>query len=79
MVLEVQFMTPISDLSVISCAAPWCSFQEEKEEMIRQMNETGRRITLFSTAKAANSKEAEDKLQNYKVNMILFSKFRYVF
>uniref|UniRef100_A0A8C7FN26 Spectrin repeat containing nuclear envelope protein 1 n=1 Tax=Oncorhynchus kisutch TaxID=8019 RepID=A0A8C7FN26_ONCKI len=49
------------------CAAQWSSFQTEREELIGQMNETGSMMTAFPSAKAANSQEAEDKFQSYKV------------
>ncbi|XP_042156778.1 nesprin-1 isoform X2 [Oncorhynchus tshawytscha] len=54
-----------------SCAAQWSSFQTEREELIGQMNETGSMMTAFPSAKAANSQEAEDKLQSYKSLVIL--------
>uniref|UniRef100_A0A8K9XYB1 Spectrin repeat containing nuclear envelope protein 1 n=1 Tax=Oncorhynchus mykiss TaxID=8022 RepID=A0A8K9XYB1_ONCMY len=54
----------------VICAAQWSSFQTEREELIGQMNETGSMMTAFPSAKAANSQEAEDKLQSYKFSMI---------
>lgn len=41
--------------------------------LIGQMNDAESKMTMFSTAQAANSQEAEDKLQRYKVGAYLFS------
>lgn len=45
----------------------WKSFQDETDEVIRQMNEVEKRMTEFTTAKANSEQEAEDKLCLYQV------------
>ncbi|XP_048062412.1 nesprin-1 isoform X1 [Megalobrama amblycephala] len=44
----------------------WKSFQDETDEVIRQMNEVEKRMTEFTTAKANSEQEAEDKLCLYQ-------------
>ncbi|XP_056150129.1 nesprin-1-like [Lampris incognitus] len=49
-----------------SCDGLWRSFQHERETLIGQMNEEESKMTMFSSAKAANIREAEDKCQRYR-------------
>lgn len=43
------------------------SYQEARQTIIELMNEAEKKITEFSTAKAATSEEAEDKLCSHRV------------
>lgn len=47
--------------------AQWKSFQEARQTVIELMNEAEKKLTEFSTAKAATSQEAEDKLGSHRV------------
>lgn len=51
----------------LSCVAQWKSFQEARQTVIELMNEAEKKLTEFSTAKAATSQEAEDKLGSHRV------------
>uniref|UniRef100_A0A8C1YUK6 Spectrin repeat containing, nuclear envelope 1a n=1 Tax=Cyprinus carpio TaxID=7962 RepID=A0A8C1YUK6_CYPCA len=44
----------------------WRSFQDETDEVIRQMNEVEKRMMEFTTARANSEQEAEDKLCLYQ-------------
>ena len=50
-----------------SCVAQWKSYQEARQTVIELMNEAEKKLTEFSTAKAATSQEAEDKLCSHRV------------
>uniref|UniRef100_A0A8C2DGG1 Spectrin repeat containing, nuclear envelope 1a n=1 Tax=Cyprinus carpio TaxID=7962 RepID=A0A8C2DGG1_CYPCA len=54
------FETTLMDIPKLSITQ-WRSFQDETEEVIRQMNEVEKRMTEFKTAKANSEEEAEDK------------------
>lgn len=43
------------------------SYQEARQTVIELMNEAEKKLTEFSTAKAATSEEAEDKLCSHRV------------
>lgn len=47
--------------------AQWKSYQEARQTVIELMNEAEKKLTEFSTAKAATSQEAEDKLCSHRV------------
>ncbi|CAJ1078482.1 nesprin-1 [Xyrichtys novacula] len=49
-----------------SCAALWTSFQHEKETLVKQMNDTETKISMFSTAKAISVHQAKEKCQRYE-------------
>lgn len=51
----------------LSCVAQWKSYQEARQTVIELMNEAEKKLTEFSTAKAATSQEAEDKLCSHRV------------
>lgn len=51
----------------LSCVAQWMSYQEARQTVIELMNEAEKKLTEFSTAKAATSEEAEDKLCSHRV------------
>jgi len=51
----------------LSCVAQWKSYQESRQTVIELMNEAEKKLTEFSTAKAATSREAEDKLCSHRV------------
>uniref|UniRef100_A0A8C1T5H7 Spectrin repeat containing, nuclear envelope 1a n=1 Tax=Cyprinus carpio TaxID=7962 RepID=A0A8C1T5H7_CYPCA len=70
---EMQGLVPqISDffspsvMMQIQSITQWRSFQDETEEVIRQMNEVEKRMTEFKTARANSEEEAEDKLCLYQ-------------
>lgn len=44
------------------------SYQEARQTVIELMNEAEKKLTEFSTAKAATSEEAEDKLCSHRVD-----------
>lgn len=50
-----------------SCVAQWKTYQEARQTVIELMNEAEKKLTEFSTAKAATSQEAEDKLCSHRV------------
>lgn len=50
-----------------SCVAQWKSYQEARQTVIELMNEAEKKLTQFSTAKAATGQEAEDKLCSHRV------------
>lgn len=45
----------------------WKSYQEARQTVIELMNEAEKKLTEFSTAKAATNQEAEDKLCSHRV------------
>lgn len=51
----------------LSCVTQWKSYQEARQTVIELMNEAEKKLTEFSTAKAATSQEAEDKLCSHRV------------
>uniref|UniRef100_A0A672NJW8 Nesprin-1-like n=1 Tax=Sinocyclocheilus grahami TaxID=75366 RepID=A0A672NJW8_SINGR len=51
-----------------SCVAQWNSYQEARQTVIELMNEAEKKLTEFSTAKAATNQEAEEKLRISMVN-----------
>lgn len=60
-----QFL--LSSVSSFSCVAQWTSFQEARQTVIELMNEAEKKLTQFSTAKAATSQEAEERLRSHRV------------
>uniref|UniRef100_A0A8C1T562 Spectrin repeat containing, nuclear envelope 1a n=1 Tax=Cyprinus carpio TaxID=7962 RepID=A0A8C1T562_CYPCA len=60
------FETTLMDIPKLSITQ-WRSFQDETEEVIRQMNEVEKRMTEFKTARANSEEEAEDKLCLYQL------------
>lgn len=65
---------------VLSCVAQWRAYQEARQEVVGQMNEAELKLAEFSTAKASTWQEAEDKLQEHKVGLLLRQEaFVYVF
>lgn len=63
---EMLFLIVLFALS-LSCVAQWMSYQEARQTVIELMNEAEKKLTEFSTAKAATSQEAEDKLCSHRV------------
>lgn len=55
--------------------AQWKSFQEARQTVIELMNEAEKKLTEFSTAKAATNQEAEDKLCSHRVCIVLPCKY----
>ncbi|XP_045574102.1 nesprin-1 isoform X3 [Salmo salar] len=51
---------------LISCVAQWKSYQETRQTVIELMNEAEKKLTEFSTAKAATFLEAEEKLRSHR-------------
>ena len=47
--------------------AQWQSYQDARQTVIELMNEAEKKLTEFSTAKAATSQEAEDRLRTHRV------------
>ncbi|KAJ8270593.1 hypothetical protein GJAV_G00116870 [Gymnothorax javanicus] len=58
-----------------SCVAQWKAYQENRQTVIELMNEAEKKLTEFSTAKAATGQEAEDKLKSHKSLVALVSGF----
>ncbi len=58
---------PLTCLVFDSCVAQWKSYQEARQTVIELMNEAEKKLTEFSTAKAATGQEAEDKLCSHRV------------
>lgn len=54
--------------AVVSCVEQWKSYQEARQTVIDLMNEAEKKLTEFSTAKAATIQEAEEKLKSHKVD-----------
>ncbi|XP_073726049.1 nesprin-1 isoform X5 [Misgurnus anguillicaudatus] len=56
-----------------SCVAQWNTYQEARQTVIELMNEAEKKLTEFSTAKAATNQEAEEKLRSHKslVSMVI--------
>lgn len=50
-----------------SCVTQWKSYQDARQTVIEIMNEAEKKLTEFSTAKAATSEEAEEKLCSHRV------------
>ncbi|XP_019750512.1 nesprin-1 isoform X11 [Hippocampus comes] len=48
------------------CASLWASFQHERESLVDQMNDAESKMAMFTTAKADNLQQAEDKCDRYK-------------
>ena len=66
--LSVMAFHPLMFIFVfLSCVAQWKSYQEARQTVIELMNEAEKKLTEFSTAKAATSQEAEDKLCSHRV------------
>ncbi|KAJ0062831.1 hypothetical protein NL108_008118 [Boleophthalmus pectinirostris] len=59
-----------------SCVAQWKSYQEARQTVIELMNEAEKKLTEFSTAKAATSQEAEDKLCSHRSLVSLVNGFQ---
>ncbi|XP_061651777.1 nesprin-1 isoform X12 [Phyllopteryx taeniolatus] len=59
-----------------SCVAQWKSYQEARQTVIEIMNEAEKKLTQFSTAKAATSQEAEDKLHSHRTLVSLVNGFQ---
>ncbi|KAJ8275253.1 hypothetical protein COCON_G00098780 [Conger conger] len=59
-----------------SCVAQWNLYQENRQTVIELMNEAEKKLTEFSTAKAATSQEAEEKLRSHKSLVALVSGFQ---
>lgn len=67
-ILSIMAFHPCFFLFVfLSCVAQWKSYQEARQTVIELMNEAEKKLTEFSTAKAATSQEAEDKLCSHRV------------
>ncbi|MCJ8736789.1 hypothetical protein PDJAM_G00016450 [Pangasius djambal] len=49
-----------------SCVEQWKAYQEARQTVIDLMNEAEKKLTEFSTAKAATIQEAEEKLKSHK-------------
>lgn len=62
---EIVFV--MATIVCLSCVAQWKSYQEARQTVIELMNEAEKKLTEFSTAKAATSQEAEDKLCSHRV------------
>lgn len=58
---------PLIYFDFLSCVAQWKSYQEARQTVIELMNEAEKKLTEFSTAKAATNQEAEDKLCTHRV------------
>lgn len=56
-----------NNVTFFSCVTQWNSYQEARQTVIELMNEAEKKLTEFSTAKAATSQEAEEKLRSHKV------------
>ncbi|XP_032356678.1 nesprin-1 isoform X1 [Etheostoma spectabile] len=59
-----------------SCVTQWKSYQEARQTVIELMNEAEKKLTEFSTAKAATSQEAEDKLCSHRSLVSLVNGFQ---
>ncbi|KAJ4921305.1 hypothetical protein JOQ06_000785, partial [Pogonophryne albipinna] len=59
-----------------SCGCQWKSYQEARQTVIELMNEAEKKLTEFSTAKAATSEEAEEKLCKHRSLVSLVSGFQ---
>uniref|UniRef100_A0A1A8H4I9 Spectrin repeat containing, nuclear envelope 1b n=1 Tax=Nothobranchius korthausae TaxID=1143690 RepID=A0A1A8H4I9_9TELE len=59
-----------------SCVAQWKSFQEARQTVIELMNEAEKKLTEFSTAKAATNQEAEEKLCSHRSLVSLVNGFQ---
>lgn len=55
---------------LVSCVEQWKAYQEARQTVIDLMNEAEKKLTEFSTAKAATIQEAEEKLKSHKVYRI---------
>ncbi|XP_010766049.1 nesprin-1-like, partial [Notothenia coriiceps] len=59
-----------------SCVCQWKSYQEARQTVIELMNEAEKKLTEFSTAKAATSEEAEEKLCKHRSLVSLVNGFQ---
>ncbi|KAG1946578.1 nesprin-1 [Pimephales promelas] len=59
-----------------SCVAQWNSYQEARQTAIELMNEAEKKLTEFSTAKAATGQEAEEKLRSHKSLVSMVNSFQ---
>ncbi|KTF84425.1 hypothetical protein cypCar_00008835, partial [Cyprinus carpio] len=59
-----------------SCVAQWNSYQEARQTVIELMNEAEKKLTEFSTAKAATNQEAEEKLRSHKSLVSMVNSFQ---
>ncbi|KTF86539.1 hypothetical protein cypCar_00031778, partial [Cyprinus carpio] len=59
-----------------SCVTQWNSYQEARQTVIELMNEAEKKLTEFSTAKAATSQEAEEKLRSHKSLVSMVNSFQ---
>lgn len=67
LLLLIVAFYPLTFSVFFSCVAQWNSYQEARQTVIELMNEAEKKLTEFSTAKAATSQEAEDKLCSHRV------------
>lgn len=66
-ILFIMAFCPQLYFVLLSCVAQWKSYQDARQTVIELMNEAEKKLTEFSTAKAATSQEAEDKLCSHRV------------
>ncbi|XP_056332550.1 nesprin-1-like isoform X3 [Danio aesculapii] len=59
-----------------SCVAQWNLYQEARQTVIELMNEVEKKLTEFSTAKAATNQEAEEKLRSHKSLVSMVNSFQ---
>nr|XP_057913481.1 nesprin-1 isoform X6 [Doryrhamphus excisus] len=74
--LEVRDQLQCHQDVLQSCVAQWKSYQEARQTVIEIMNEAEKKLTQFSTAKAATSQEAEDKLRSHQTLVSLVNGFQ---
>uniref|UniRef100_A0A4W3HCF8 Nesprin-1 n=1 Tax=Callorhinchus milii TaxID=7868 RepID=A0A4W3HCF8_CALMI len=53
---------------LLRCVTDWRTYQEARQQIIELMNQAERKLSEFSTAKAATSHESEEKLTRHKVS-----------
>lgn len=59
---------------LLSCAALWTSFQNEKETLVEQMYDAESKMAMVTTAKAVGIQHAEEKCHRYKVGTVFTHK-----
>lgn len=53
------------------CADQWQNYQKAREEVIELMNEAEKKLSEFSLLKTSSSHEAEEKLSEHKVSIVV--------
>ncbi|XP_077587652.1 nesprin-1 [Stigmatopora nigra] len=74
--LEVRDRLRVQQEVLQSCVDQWKSYQEARQTVIELMNQAEKKLTQFSTAKAATGQEAEEKLHSHQSLVSLVNGFQ---